>query len=301
VATDLNSSEQLGREIRTLLKSLGGSAKAYAVAVSSPDAFVRTIDQPETPPTLLREALRLNGMTLLNQDCRPFVLDCDEMPVSGEPPQAGRKRYLVGGLPRTQVTTVQEAMQAAHGRFNAFQLAPVSVFNAFEFANPDIFANGPFFLVDIGATTSTMILGSRRELVLVRSVDIGGTTILDSLEALSGEPRDSVLIALQQEDETMVENARVALTTLAREIGSSIGFFEGRREETIRKIHVSGGTAKSSALLRVLTEEVHIPCEAWNPLATTEISVPASQREAIMDAAFDLHVAYGAAAEMIKS
>jgi type IV pilus assembly protein PilM len=301
VPADLHSSEQLGREIRTLLKNMGGSAKACAVAVSSPDAIIRTIDQPETPTTLLREALRLNGMMLLNQDCRQFVLDCDLMPVSGEVPEAGRKRYLVGGLPRAQVTNVQHAVQAAYGNFNSFQLAPVSVFNAFEFANPDVFTNGPFFLVDIGATSSTMILGCRRELVLVRSVDIGGTSILEALEALSGEPLDSVLIALQQDDEMMIENARVALTNLSREIGSSIGFFEGRREETIRKIYVSGGAAKSQALLRVLTDEVHIPCEPWNPLATTEIALPANQRDAIAASAFDLHVAYGAAAELIKS
>ncbi|HET6409023.1 MAG TPA: hypothetical protein VFG14_14140 [Chthoniobacteraceae bacterium] len=80
--TDLHSPEQLTSDLRTLLKSLGGSAKACAVAVSSPESIVRIIDQPDTPTELLREALRLNGMMLLNQDCRQFVLDCDRIPVS---------------------------------------------------------------------------------------------------------------------------------------------------------------------------------------------------------------------------
>lgn len=300
--TDLQSPERLATDIRSLLKTMGGSAKACAVAVSSPDAIIRIIDQPETPTNLLRDALRLNGMTLLNQDCRQFVLDCDQISVSApETLESGKQRYLVGGLPRTQVETVQKAVQSAIGNFNAFQVGPVSLFNAFEASNPEAFANGGFLLVDVGATSSTIILGARRELVLVRSVDIGGSTILDALEALSGEPRESVLIALQQEDEMMIENGRVAMMNLSREIASSIGFFEARREERVSKIHVSGAAAKSGALLRILKDEVHIPCEAWNPLALCDISVAANRREPLMDASLDLHVAYGAAAELIKS
>jgi type IV pilus assembly protein PilM len=300
--TDLHSPVQLASDIRSLLKSMGGSAKACAVAVSSPDSLIRIIDQPETPTNLLRDALRLNGMTLLNQDCRQFVLDCDRIPVSApETLESGKQRYLVGGLPRLQVETVQKAVETTFGSFSAFQLGPVSLFNAFESANPEVFTNSGFVLVDIGAISSTILLGSRRELVLVRAVDIGGTTILDALEALSGEPRESVMIALQQEDEMMIENGRVALMNLSREIASSIGFFEARREEKVGRIYVSGGTAKSRALLRILTEEVHLPCEAWNPLLGCDISVAANQRERLSDAAFDLHVAYGAAAELIKS
>jgi type IV pilus assembly protein PilM len=300
--TDLQSSERLATDIRSLLKTMGGSAKACAVAVSSPDAIIRIIDQPETPTKLLRDALRLNGMILLNQDCRQFVLDCDQISVSApETLESGKQRYLVGGLPRTQVDTVQKAVHSTFGNFTTFQIASVSLFNAFESANPEAFANGGFLLVDIGATSSTIILGARRELVLVRSVDIGGCTILDALEALSGEPRESVIIALQQEDEMMIENGRVAMMNLSREIASSIGFFEARREERVSKIHVSGAAAKSHALLRILKDEVHIQCEAWNPLATCDISVAANRREPLMDASLDLHVAFGAAAELIKS
>jgi Tfp pilus assembly PilM family ATPase len=285
---DLQSPVQLASDIRGLLKAMGGSAKACAVAVSSPDSIIRIIEQPETPTNLLRDAVRLNGMALLNQDCRQFVLDCDRITVtSPESLENGKQRYLVGGLPRAQVDAVQKAIGSALGNFSAFQLGPVSLFNAFESANPEVFANGGFLLVDIGATSSTITLGAN--------------TILDALEALSGEPRASVMIALHQEDEMMIENGRVALMNLSREIASSIGFFEARREEKIGRTYVSGGAAKSRALLKILTEEVHLPCEAWNPLAGCDISVAANQRQRLADAAYDLHVAYGAAAELINS
>jgi Tfp pilus assembly PilM family ATPase len=99
----------------------------------------------------------------------------------------------------------------------------------------------------------------------------------------------------------MVENARMALMVLTREIGSSIGFFEGRREETIDRIFVSGAAAKSKTLLKVMSEEVKMNCESWNALANCEIMVSAHKRQQFVDDALDLNVACGAAAELLTA
>lgn len=311
----LETSEQLASELKALFKDMGGTAKSCSVAISSGDSILRIIEQPDTPPTLLREALRLNGMTLLNQDCRDFVIDCDlvaesrlsapSAPGEGEAPAPvpddGRRKYLVGGVPRVQVNQVAEALDAANAPVGALQIAPVCLFNAFEFAHPQIFNEQAFFLVDIGHTSSTMMIGAKRELVLVRNIEFGGKALLESLMALSGESREAVLMALEQEDEVMVENTRMALSVLTREVGSSIGFFEGRREEMIGRVHVSGGAAKSTTLLKVMSEEIHMPCSAWNPTETCEVSVAANRRGSFINHALDLHVACGAAAELLNA
>lgn len=286
--------------VREVLKQMG-SAKGLVVAISNPEAIVRLIDQPDMPTALLRDALRLNGFSLLNQDCREFVLDCDRVPIGGnEKIEPGQQRYLVGGLPRREVQRVSEVIEGAGAVVNALQLAPISLLNAFEFSHPEVFATQGFFLIDIGYHNSTMVMGAKRELVLVRTVDVGGISILETLSAMSGEPRESVLIALEQQDEMMLDNARVALMNLTREVSSSIGFFEGRREETVSKIRVSGGPAKSAALLRVLSDELRIPCEPWNPFDPCDVSLPSRQRERFPAEMFDLHVACGAAAELLN-
>jgi type IV pilus assembly protein PilM len=299
ITEPVDTPEQLAAVIRPVLKEMG-SARACAVAVSNPNSLLRLIDQPDTPPELLRNVLRINGGMLLNQDCREMVIDCDKVPVGGnERLEQGQQRYVVGGLPRPDVERLRLALEGAGSQVNALQLAPLSLFNAFEFSQPEVFATQVFCLVDIGFLSSTMVLGTKRELVLVRTVDVGGHTILETLSAMSGEPRESVLIALEQQDEMMLDNARVALMNITREISSSIGFFEGRREETVPKIHLSGGPAKSPAILRVMTEELHIPCEVWNPFDPCEVSLPARQRDRFVNDMFDLHIACGAAAELI--
>lgn len=306
IGEPLDSVEALSRELKALFKEMGGTAKTCAIGVSSPEALIRIIEQPETPTPMLRDALRLNGMALLNQDCKEFVLDCDKIPatnpaLSSESGEGNKHRYLVGGLPRAQVTQISEAVDKTGTAIGAMQLAPVCAFNAFEFAFEDTFNNEPFFLVDIGHTNSTVMVGLRRELVLVRTIEFGGRALVEALMGLSGEGQDGVFQALDQEDEVMVEYTRVALNALVREIQSSIGFLEHRREETIRHVHVSGGAAKSRTLLKVLSEELGLPCEAWTAVTKCDSSLSATQREALDANALDLNVACGAAAELLKA
>ena len=302
----VESVEQLGRELKTLLKNMGGSSKTCAVGISSPDALIRIIEQPETPTEILRDALRLNGMALLNQDCKSFVLDCDEIPSSepvmpAEQGSVKHRKYLVGGLPRTQVSQVSEMFGKGGQALSTLQIAPICLFNAFEFAQPDVFNQRPFFLVDIGHTSSTMMIGVKRELVLVRQIDFGGRLLIETLMALSGETRESVFTALEQEDEVMVENTRMALMVLTREVGSSIGFFEGRRDDAIAQIWISGGPSKSKTLLKVMSEELRLPCSAWSATERCEVSVSGDKKARFAADAPDLNVACGAAAELLTA
>lgn len=305
-AAPATDAETLTKQLRALIKDMGGSSKSCAVSISHPEAIIRLIEQPETPPNILREALRLNGLALLNQDCKSFVLDCDHLPSAAlanpaEPGQTTTHKYLVGGIPRTEVQTVGTAVEGASMNVQAMQLAPIAVFNAFEFAHPEIFNDEAFFLVDIGHLASTMLIGVKRELVLVRSIDFGGKALLEALSGLSGEGADGVFEALEQEDEVMVEYTRVALNALIREIQNSIGFLEHRHEETISKIYVSGGPAKSQTLLKVLAEELNLPCESWSAVNNCEAELPADQAATLARDSLDLNVACGAAAELLKA
>ena len=299
-----NDAESLGRSLKALIKDMGASAKACAVSVSSPDALLRIIEQPETPTEILRDALRLNGMALLNQDCRSFVLDCDRVgSIAGEANSGSvpQHKYLVGGLPRKEVEMVGGVVEHTLSPVLSLQIAPISALNAFEFAKPDVFNNDPFFLLDIGHFTSTVLVGARRELMLVRSIDFGGRPLLEALCGLSGESRDQVIGALEQEDEVMVEYTRVSMGSLTREISSSMGFFEHNHEQTISKIFVSGGPAKSKTFLKVMSEELGMPCESWAAGDSCENAVPSDRRQQWDEEAPDYNVACGAAAEVLNA
>ena len=311
------SPEDLARELKQLMHDLGGSAKACAFAVSDPSTILRIIEQPNTPVHLLRNALRFNGLAVLNQECKDFVLDVAPViaPLGGTATETStgaesnvavqssvvtQTKYLVGGMLRDQVKQISTAATKLRLSAEMMQLAPVCSFNAFEFSYPEVFANDAFLLLDTGHLQSTVLIGSRSELVLVRSIDYGGKALMQALTAEDALDADAAWLMIQQGDEGMAEICRNSLARLAIEVRNSIGFFEGQREEGINRIFVSGGLARAETVLQSLSDELGLPCEIWDPLETCELALPAAKRQSLANEFVSLNVACGAAFEYLN-
>jgi type IV pilus assembly protein PilM len=310
VPETIDTADELAQQIKLLLKEMGGSAKSCAVASSDPAALLRIIEQPNTPVELLRSALRLNGLAVLNQECKEFVLDC--APVSavalagvsangGVMENSGKTRYLVGGMLRPAVKQISEAMSKTKMTANILQLAPICSFNAFEFAYPEVFANEAFLLLDMGHQQCTVLIGQKTELMLVRSIDYGGKQFGEALTADGAIDADSARLLMEQGDAGMAETCRSSLLELATEVRNSIGFFEGQCEESIHRIFVSGGLAKTEMILQILSDDLGLPCEIWDPLETCEVALPQAKRQALSNEFVSLNVACGAAISYLKS
>lgn len=309
VPENLGTVEDLAAQLKLLLKDIGGSAKNCALAVSEPDSLLRIIEQPETPVDLLRNALRLNGLAVLNQDTKDFVLDCAQVSENESNGHAGNgngngvalKKYLVGGMLRPTVKQISEAVSKTRVSADILQLAPVCSFNAFELAYPDVFANQTFLLLDMGHLQSTVLIGSKKELVLVRSIDYGGKSLIQAMTADGALDQAAAQTMMKEGDAGMADICRASLTRLATEIRNSIGFFEGQREESIHRIFVSGGLARTETILQTLSDELGLPCEIWDPLESCEVALPPAKRQALPNEFVSLNVACGAAFEYLRN
>jgi Tfp pilus assembly PilM family ATPase len=259
---------------------------------------------------------------VLNQECKDFVLDCAPLSngtnghgtngaATGEnangsaeapsPDGVGKTKYLVGGMLRPMVKQISEACSKSRVSADILQLAPVCSFNAFEFAYPDIFAKDAFLLLDMGHLQSTVMIGSKKELVLVRSIDYGGKALTQALTADGALDANAARLMMQQGDAGMTEICRSSLTRLATEVRNSIGFFEGQHEEGIQRIFVSGGLARTETILQTLSDELGLPCEIWDPLETCEVALPPAKRQALPNEFVSLNVACGAAFEYLRN
>jgi Tfp pilus assembly PilM family ATPase len=210
-------------------------------------------------------------------------------------------KYLVGGMLRPAVKQISAAISKTRLTADILQLAPICSFNAFELAYPETFANEGFLLLDMGHLQSTVLIGSKGELVLVRSIDYGGKALMQALTAEGALEVDAAWLMIQQGDEGMAEICRNSLSRLATEVRNSIGFFEGQREESINRIFVSGGLARAEAVLQTLSDELGLACEIWDPLETCELALPAAKRQALPNEFVSLNIACGAAFEYLKN
>ena len=319
VPEGIATAEELSQQVKLLLREIGGSAKNCALAASDPDALLRIIEQPNTPVDLLRQALRLNGLAVLNQECKDFVLDCAPVANNGNGAVGGaategrsggvvvqsgvmvKTKYLVAGLLRPVVKQISEAVNKTRLSADLLQLAPVCSFNAFELAYPEIFAKDAFLLLDMGHLQSTVLIGNKRELVLVRSIDYGGKSLMQALTADGAVDPKAAHLMMQQADAGITEVCRESFSRLATEVRNSIGFFEGQYEESITRIFVSGGLARAEIILQTLSDELGLPCEIWDPLESCEVALPAAKRQALPNEFVSLNVACGAAFEYLRN
>ncbi len=315
VPEGLTGADGVAQELKSLLKELGGGGKVCAVAVSDPDALLRIVEQPDTPVELLRGALRFNGMAVLNQDCKDFVLDCARLTPLRAPQNEDAeeesggvqvatttaKKYLVAGMLRTRVKEITDAVAKSRGTAESLQLAPVCSFNAFEFAYPEVFAGEAFLLLDMGHLQSTVLIGSKSELVLVRSIEYGGKSLMEAVSGDGALEANAARVLLEQGDAGLADTCHTSLMRLATEVRNSIGFFEGQREESIHRIFVSGGLARTELVLQTLSDELGLPCEIWDPLERCEVALPAAKRQSLPHEFVSLNVACGAAFEYLRN
>src|ERR1041384_2276364 len=250
VPEEIKTPEELSQQLKLLLKDLGGNAKGCAVAVSDPDSLLRIIEQPQTPIDLLRNALRLNGLAVLNQECKDFVLDVAPVYAQQEEGEEAssttarggtaalavqnevitKTKYLVGGVLRQTVRQISEAVSKTRVSPEIIQLAPICSFNAFEFAYPEIFNNEAFLLLDMGHLQSTVLVGSKSELVLARSIDYGGKALTEALTSDGSIEKDAAWAMIQQREEKITETCRNSLSRLGKGGGGVTGIFLGTAE-----------------------------------------------------------------------
>ena len=136
-------------------------------------------------------------------------------------------------------------------------------------------------------------------MLLERMLEFGGKFLLEGLMHVKGGTREEALQALDNAERQMIESARLSLNLLTREISSSIGFFEGRHEGVIRRLYASGGVSQSHMALGLITEEIGMPCDTWDPLKRCALALPANQQATFERDRNTLHAACGAAIEAL--
>jgi Tfp pilus assembly PilM family ATPase len=88
---------------------------------------------------------------------------------------------------------------------------------------------------------------------------------------------------------------KTAISPLAREIRSSIDFFERQNDLHVRRICACGGTASSPHVLTILGEAIGTPVECWNPIDGLDVSHFNGETQRVLAIGPSLAAALGAA------
>ena len=283
-----------------VMAALGSRHKQVVLTVGATEAVLRTAELPMVPVGDMRTMLKLNAKAYLQQDLADCTFDCHILPLNpravSEGIKPGQKAKVLVGAAKNSL--VEERLKLIRGAgLQAEALVPelICPVNAFELAEPELFAKESIALVDLGFSHSSICLVLDGELVLSRVVSFGGDKITTGLaEALgtSYTEAEGIKVALAHEVQTTLAPM---LAPLARELRASIDFFEHQHDRPVGKVFVSGAAARSDYLLEALQSELMIPCATWNPIGTVTLAVPGQQQATLEPSAALLSTAVGAA------
>jgi type IV pilus assembly protein PilM len=292
--------EALVEALTKLHEALGTRNKQVVLALGSGEAILRLAELPLATAADMRTMLRYNAKTYLQQDLSDHVFDCHVLPLrsgtQAESIKPGTKcRVVVGGARANLIHELQSAAKTAGLIPDAIVPGLVGPSNAFEFAQPERFAQEAVAIVDIGFRHSSIAILLNGELMLTRVVAIGGDRLTHGVaEALgiSYAEAEGIKLGLVEEVQSIISGL---LSPLARELRASIDFFEHQQDTTVAEVFVSGGSAGSDYILQIVQAELVAPCIAWNPSGFLTLALPPEKLGEVEQAAPRLATAIGAA------
>jgi type IV pilus assembly protein PilM len=206
-----------------------------------------------------------------------------------------KSTVLVGGATREEVDACRDALIAAKIKPNAIELAAVSVINAFQISHPEI-KDEVVVLVDMGARMTSINFLLNGMPLITRIMHFGGAQLSEYIgQVLMLKPQEA-----EEEKRKMSvpiqELVKTAISPLAREIRSSIDFFERQHDLHIRGIYACGGSACSPQVLTILGEAVGAQIECWNLMKDLDVSHLNGESERVLAIGPSLAAAVGVAA-----
>ena len=103
---------------------------------------------------------------------------------------------------------------------------------------------------------------------------------------------EGIKVGMAPEVQAMLE---AQVQPLGRELRASLDFFEHQQDRPVSQIYVTGGSARSEMILKMLHTELIVDCKTWNPTAFLQLALHGQQAVEIEQVGPQLSVAIGAA------
>lgn len=261
----------LGQTVRRAFEQGGVRNRRVNTALSGRAVVVREVRLPQMPDEELVQAVRFEAERYLPAGSKDAAVDFQVL-----------ERVQEGQTTRLDVLFVAARREVVDGLTSALQEAGVTpeVLEVTSFALMRLFQEeakeGAVVLADLGAESSDILVVHRGRLRLARTVPVAGNALTRAVAGLLGlEP--AAAQAAKEERGVATSNpatlndptsARIAdalvpvLGDILTELRRSMDYFYSRWPgEPVRKVVLTGGTARLRNIAALFADELNVPVE----------------------------------------
>lgn len=280
------------KTIQVLIRRLGIKTKnrRVALAVSGNAVIVKRINIVAEPEMEL-------GEQLFEEAKQQFHDDMEDMYFRYQPLESSfvRENEKAALIVAAKIAVIEQYVQLVHELGMKVGLIDCDILclsNMFEF-NYRI-ADALSVAVNIGASTSQIIMSFNGEFLFNREIYMGGDQITQRIAEVLGvefENAESIKLSASDGDSTLIEQVRPAIADsialIANEVNATIAFFLESEDfpEEIKKvsyIFLSGGGANTLDLAQAISTQVQAPVQVINPFNNIDIDTLGDDMEAMV-------------------
>ncbi|SHK07430.1 type IV pilus assembly protein PilM [Desulforamulus aeronauticus] len=258
--------EMLAAELARLLDQLPVKRCPINVTIGA-KIITRHIRMPEMPAKELVTAIKWEAEKYIPIPVDELVLDYVNLG-SQNPEGHKQSHILLTAITRETVEFYHRAFSFANLQLAAVDLSAFAIWRVFVGMNRD-FPKEVTALLDLGYSSSQMIVVKNRKIVFTRLLPVGARTIFDTLARnLQMDLRD-----IRQAFETDLERLTVGndntpglqeflgegIGDFVREVRRSLEFFSNQEKDEVSRIVITGGTANFAGIDLLLAEELRLP------------------------------------------
>jgi type IV pilus assembly protein PilM len=253
--------------------------RAVRLGLASNRIGVRTIELPGIEdPRQIENAVRFRAGEVLPIPLAEAVLDYQVLSEKADEGGATVRRVLLVVAYRDLVQSYVEACRAAGIRLAGVDLEAFGLLRALTPREPAAEERSALVAVAVGSESSTLAVSDGITCEFTRVLEWGGNALTAALaRALDVEVEEAERLkcetGLDEDSEAanVVEALRSGLQTFARELVSSLQFYQSQPDSLgIREVVLAGGAAQLKGLAPALQRLVGVPVRVGDPFAALE-------------------------------
>ena len=291
-----SSQEAIAVSIKSLAEELKISAKDVSIAVSGASLIVRLISMPDMTNEELASAVRFETEKFIPFDINDCILDFRIL--NKEAADKGNVDILLAAAKKEHVWQKIKAVQEAGFAVKTVDADILATVNAFLKNFPSMDKSKTFALVNIGGSSTELVILLGDRPVFVREIAMGGNQLSEAVAKVTGlSPEQSEELLLSPEDrlDEVVEYAKAATGNLIDEIKLSFGYHENQSGKAVDEICISGGGSRMVGLDNAFYETSGSKPRYWDPFQFLDKSSPSIDNEALEKVKQSFCVAVGLA------
>jgi type IV pilus assembly protein PilM len=287
--------DKVARTVHELVSQLNLSTRNVAVNIPSNRVFTAVTDWEKMAPEELARTIRYQAESIIPTPIEQSKLD---WAVIGDTPGDPKKvEVLLSSVPNDYIESRLDMLESIGLNVIAFE--PDSMALARAVIPRD--AATPQMVLDMGATSTDLIIAMNGSPRLVRSIATGSQAIVRAaVQSLNTDPKQAELFVFKfglgkDKLEGQVYNAIIGtIDSLVAEIEKSIKFFQSRYTNTkVERIIVTGGASALPEFPLYLANHFGLNVEIGN--AWGNISFPSSRQNELLAVSNHFAVAAGLA------